>query len=943
MNDTPTPDLFEQFPNLLIAWIQTPDWAASEAYLRDHQAELLTDTAEAVLQALVQMNQGDAAITQHQALLRACRTNGIDETYSRFTQPAQETSPSSQALLDFLRADTDAAAEAILRERAAMLLTYGMHQQLYARVAQSEGEIRERLAARLALWDRVYGESASPAAGVNRFTVPGDSSDVLTRLDASPARFNILSASHVAIGDNAVTVNLVQGSATVPLNWKRPNGFQAEFTNRAIGREVELTAVHNLLSGGDAVVQSPARANSAVQGMPGVGKTTLAALYAERYAVDPTGDYPGGVVWLQFDPSITSEEAAYPVISRQAAYAYGGDPNLDQPLAALPQQVFALLPEGIVHQLKLATFAPDAVKMLLSGHGRMLIIADNVWHEEVLRAVRQMQPPDSRLLVTTRNLRVANNLARSYELNVLSEADALRLITDRLSAMSTHQAQALMRAVGRHPLALNVVLADLQLRGSDEWDATTTQIESMISEGTALDGLELPGDESDRPSLQVEKSLAFSLQSMSDDLRQRFLALGAFAREGNFDAEAAAALWDIDESTARGYLNNLAGRALLTRDIEHSGRWSQHGIIRYFGLILQALPARQVARLRHVEYYLKQMRAADDAQTYYRMAPELPQLRHAFVWSARESLALAQDLLGNCANLLQSLNLGGDYLTWADQVLRQAQAIGSSRQIASALTSRGNALQAAAVLVIGEQRTVLLKEALAAYDQALERRRDVPLAYAQTQNNRAVLLTDLATLPGEDRRARLMEALAAYDQALERQRDVPLDYAMTQGGLGNLYATLEDFPSALQALWRAAVGFEQVEHAPYIQQSRRILLAFKQSQGNSFAALWQETVGGDQPDWLAQSPARTATDNSLTAAAAQHLADLLIAWVQTPDWTASEAYLREHQAELLTDGAESVMDMLIQGNPGAQTLEQHLALLRACRADGIEIAYERRM
>jgi hypothetical protein len=83
--------------------------------------------------------------------------------------------------------------------------------------------------------------------------------------------------------------------------------------------------------------------------------------------------------------------------------------------------------------------------------------------------------------------------------------------------------------------------------------------------------------------------------------------------------------------------------------------------------------------------------------------------------------------------------------------------------------------------VPGEDRGARLREALAAYDAALRYRtpETVPLDYAMTQNNRAVLLRDLASVPGEDRGARLREALAAYDAALRYRtpETVPLAYA----------------------------------------------------------------------------------------------------------------------------------------------------------------------
>jgi hypothetical protein len=63
--------------------------------------------------------------------------------------------------------------------------------------------------------------------------------------------------------------------------------------------------------------------------------------------------------------------------------------------------------------------------------------------------------------------------------------------------------------------------------------------------------------------------------------------------------------------------------------------------------------------------------------------------------------------------------------------------------------------------VSGEDRSARLREALAAYDAALEHYRPevALLDFAMTQNNRASALSELASLPGEDRAARLREAL----------------------------------------------------------------------------------------------------------------------------------------------------------------------------------------
>jgi tetratricopeptide (TPR) repeat protein len=143
----------------------------------------------------------------------------------------------------------------------------------------------------------------------------------------------------------------------------------------------------------------------------------------------------------------------------------------------------------------------------------------------------------------------------------------------------------------------------------------------------------------------------------------------------------------------------------------------------------------------------------------------------------------------------------------------------------------------------GEDRRGRLYAALAAYDDALRYRRpeNAPLAYATTQNNRANRLSDLATLPGEDRRGRLYAALAAYDDALRyiRPENAPLDYAQTQNNRANILSALATLPGedrrgrlyAALAAYDDALRYRRPENAP---------LDYAMTQGNLailFAAL----------------------------------------------------------------------------------------------------------
>ncbi len=126
----------------------------------------------------------------------------------------------------------------------------------------------------------------------------------------------------------------------------------------------------------------------------------------------------------------------------------------------------------------------------------------------------------------------------------------------------------------------------------------------------------------------------------------------------------------------------------------------------------------------------------------------------------------------------------------------------------------------------------------------------------------------------------------------------------------------------------------------YLQSQRQTLL-----RGEALEAFTPLLDGETNPERLARMQAR---QNMLQAAIAFHenfweaqqaLADLLVTWVQTPDWDASEAYLREHAAVLLTDPGVLALNFLCESQPNSTTLAEHLTLLKHSREIGIAEAY----
>ncbi len=230
-------------------------------------------------------------------------------------------------------------------------------------------------------------------------------------------------------------------------------------------------------------------------------------------------------------------------------------------------------------------------------------------------------------------------------------------------------------------------------------------------------------------------------------------------------------------------------------------------------------------------------------------------------------------------------------------------------QILAALAWAGEAGALKMLLALLGESANLLAQFGAARERAAAAERAVALAdergepetVARALGTRANAYSDLATVQGEDRGARLRQALADAVQAV--------------------------------ALFAA------VQHPVYLEIGARVLRGIRDEivrafGAEAFAAWWAEITGGQPiPEWLAAAPVVPPPEEG------QRLANLLAAWMQTPDWASSEQYITEHQGDLLTDAAEAVMGMLVEANPGNEMVEQHAALLRRCRAVGVAAAY----
>jgi transcriptional regulator with XRE-family HTH domain len=193
-----------------------------------------------------------------------------------------------------------------------------------------------------------------------------------------------------------------------------------------VGRETDLAHIKAQLLG-----QTDGRVLlTALNGMPGVGKTSLAIAVA--YDAEIRASFSGGILWAALGPNPNIPS----ILSRWAG------------LLGLSEVWFRKLGEDRQRQALRKAF----------GTRSMLLVLDDVWHRSDALALR-IGGPNCASLLTTRFPVIASEMAVSEalqisELNTEQSFHVLRMLAPKVVESAPQPVQALVQAVGGLPLAL---------------------------------------------------------------------------------------------------------------------------------------------------------------------------------------------------------------------------------------------------------------------------------------------------------------------------------------------------------------------------------------------------------------------------------------------------------------------------------------------------------
>ncbi|MTJ49277.1 NB-ARC domain-containing protein, partial [Dolichospermum sp. UHCC 0259] len=233
---------------------------------------------------------------------------------------------------------------------------------------------------------------------------------------------NVQAGGNITVGNITQIYQTVNNLSDIPPPTGFPHNIPGSNTKKFVGREKELVLIHQHLEANNSAVIA------AVEGMGGIGKTELATQYSFLHLQLNT--YPGGICWLQ-----------------------ARDQNIGLQIIQFCRTSLGLQPPDHVDLLEQVSWCWQRWQK-----GNTLVVLDDVQNYPAIQPYLPPQPSQFQVLITTR---LKLDLSGSLSLQILSELEALALLSELIGAdkltSETAQAQELCQRLGCLPLALQLV------------------------------------------------------------------------------------------------------------------------------------------------------------------------------------------------------------------------------------------------------------------------------------------------------------------------------------------------------------------------------------------------------------------------------------------------------------------------------------------------------
>jgi tetratricopeptide (TPR) repeat protein len=491
---------------------------------------------------------------------------------------------------------------------------------------------------------------------------------------------------------------------------------------------------------------------SAVAGLAGVGKTTLAV--QAGHAAVKQGWFGGGVLFIDlhgYDEAPVEPAQALDALLRALGVPAEHIPRGTDERAGLYRSVLAQIGDPV------------------------LVIVDNASTEAQVKPLLPGAEPH-KVLVTSRHT-LAGLSVRLVDVRVMGEQDGVLLLDravraarpgdERISG-ELEAAARLARFCGGLPLALQIAAALLK---ADTTRSTGELADDLTAERERLEGLRYGGGGAG--TLSVAAAFELSYRRL-DETSARVFRLLSLNPGADVSTAVAAVLADLPAREAREILAGLARAHLVEASPAAAGRWQMHDLLRLYALRRcdEDADAREQAYDRLLSYYLDMAGAAN---AYVRALPgtEVPDKftsrTDALAWldAERPNLVGAIALAANSGRdqIATALPLRMyQYLDWRRRFDDLLATITISRDVARSLGDQGDEAMALSILGNALRQMRRFEEAIIAQQEAVSIFRKIGDRYRESaaMNGLGLTLREVG---------RFEEAVTAHQDAVVIYRE----------------------------------------------------------------------------------------------------------------------------------------------------------------------------
>ena len=548
----------------------------------------------------------------------------------------------------------------------------------------------------------------------------------------------------------------------------------------------------------------------ALLGIGGIGKTLTAAHLARSMSER----FDGGVFWTTLGPEATDTDRLQSETMRVWMQCHH------------PGRV---TPVDLLEPATVRNWQAEAP-------GKLLFVLDDIWHAQPARALLGLIPTDATVLLLSRRVDVARQLdiSRTFEIARFSDEDARAMLRDRVGDVPSRTAlRGIVTALEGHPLALEIVAAQIRQNGPDFAEELPDRLRRNVETGTELSALAMEGEGREA---SVEAALALTYSIMNQDLKRRFRALGVLARGAPITPLIMGGVWGVAAGDPERFedaadrIGALVSSGVLSRE-PGQRVFYVHGLLRSYakGLLAVADEAERAEdKYRKTIVVVAENGFAKPPDTWREMETYVPHVDYVgdqitrdaeALWGPLQKLGAAEPSQPGIPNeaartvALQGVNFAAavtPYIVHRRQFSNAgARWLALGLASARALKEQGLVLRFTTDLALGEIRAGRPQAALDYLDNAMK----VEVDHADSRADVLERTGHALTTIGDYERA-----VAAYENALQlfRDRGERTGEAAVHVGIGSVYSRRGDFATALNHFEQARKVFTELNNLPLL-------------------------------------------------------------------------------------------------------------------------------